>query len=236
MAKEDIKLSVEEMEKAGVGFGHRVSKLHPKMKQYVSGMKNGIHIFDLEKTAKEFTKALAVVSKIVSDGKGIVFVGTKIQLKAIVKDAAEVCGIPSVSERWLGGTFTNFETIQKRVSYFKDLEKKKETGELEKYTKKERLMFDREIASLKVKFDGIRNMSKLPEAVFIFGLDKDITCAREAKRKGIKIISIVDTNVNPDIVDYPIPANDDAISAVRYIIDRVKEVILNSKTQISNSK
>jgi len=229
MPKEDIKLSIEEMEKAGVNFGHKVSKLHPKMKQYVLSIKNGVHMFDLEKTAKEFEKALAFISKIVSEGKSIIFVGTKIQLKSVIKDGAEECGVPYVTERWLGGTFTNFETIQKRVNYFKDLEKKKETGELEKYTKRERLDFDREIAKLKIKFDGIRNMSKLPEAVLIFGLDKDITCAKEAKRKGVKIISIVDTNVNPDIVDYPIPANDDAISSVRYILEKVKETIIGSK-------
>lgn len=233
MAKEDIKLSVEEMEKAGVNFGHKVSKLHPGMKQYVSSVKNNVHIFDLEKTSKELTKALTFISKIISEGKMIIFVGTKIQLRAIIQEAAKECGVPYVTERWLGGTLTNFETIQKRVNYFKDLEKKKETGELEKYTKKERLNFDREIAKLKIKFDGIRSMSKLPDAVFIFGLDKDLTCAKEAKRKGIKIISIVDTNVNPDIVDYPIPANDDAISAVRYIIDRVKETIINSKPSAS---
>lgn len=229
MSKEDIKLSVEEMEKAGVNFGHKVSKLHPKMKQYVLGVKNNVHLFDLEKTSKEFSKALAFISKLVADGKSIIFVGTKIQLRHIITEAAKECGVPYVTERWLGGTFTNFETIQKRVNYFKDLQKKKESGELAKYTKKEQLNFDKEIASLKVKFDGIRDMSKLPEAVFIFGLDKDITCAREAKRKGIKIVSIVDTNVNPDIVDYLIPANDDAISSVRYIIDKVKEVIVNSK-------
>jgi len=236
MAKEDIKLSVEEMEKAGVNFGHKVSKLHPKMKAYVSGVKNNVHIFDLEKTSKEFAKALAFVSKIISEGKTLIFVGTKVQLRAMIQEVAQECGIPYVTERWLGGTFTNFETIQKRVNYFKDLEKKKETGELEKYTKKERLNFDREIASLKIKFDGIRNMSKLPDAVFIFGLDKDITCAKEARRRGVKIISIVDTNVNPDIVDYPIPANDDAISSVRYILEKVKDVIINSKQIGKDSK
>lgn len=229
----DIKLSVEEMEKAGVNFGHKASKLHPKMKQYVSGIKNSVHLFDLEKTEKEFTKALVFISKLTSEGKSIIFVGTKIQLGATIQAAAEECGVPYVTERWLGGTFTNFETIQKRVNYFKDLERKKETGELEKYTKRERLDFDREIAKLKIKFEGVRNMAKLPDAVFIFGIDKDITCAREAKRKGIKIIGIVDTNVNPDIVDYPIPANDDAISSVRYIIDNVKEVILNSKVVVA---
>jgi len=229
MAKNNTNISIEEMAEAGVNFGHKVAKLHPKMKPYVSGIKNNVHVFDLEKTAKELEKALAFISKLVSDGKSIIFVGTKIQLKAIVEEAAKELGIPYVAERWLGGTFTNFETIQKRVNYFKDLEKKRETGGLEKYTKKERLDFDREIARLKVKFEGIRNMTKLPEAVFIFGLDKDITCAREAKKKGIKIIALVDTNVNPDIVDYPIPANDDAISSVRYIIEKTKEVILNSK-------
>ena len=230
---QDIKISVEEMEKAGVNFGHKVSKLHPKMKEYVSGVKNGVHIFDLEKTSEELAKALTFISRILSEGKNIIFIGTKIQLRGIIQEAAQECGVPYVTERWLGGTFTNFETIQKRVSYFKDLEKKKETGELEKYTKKERLNFDREIAKLKVKFDGIRNMAKLPDAVFIFGLDKDITCAREAKRKGIKIISIVDTNVNPDIVDYPIPANDDAISAVRYMLEKVKDVIIDSKRTVA---
>ena len=121
----DINLSVEEMEKAGVNLGHKVSKLHPKMKPYVSGIKNNVNIFDLEKTAKELEKALAFVSKIVSEGKAVVFVGTKIQMKAIVQAAAEDCKIPYVTERWLGGTFTNFETIQKRVTYFKDLEKKR---------------------------------------------------------------------------------------------------------------
>lgn len=233
MSKEDIKLNIEEMEKSGVNLGHKVSKLHPKMKPYISGIKNGVHVFDLEKTSAELTKALNFVSKLISEGKSLVFIGTKIQLRLTVREAAEKCGIPYVTERWLGGTFTNFETIQKRVNYFKDLEKKRDTGELERYTKKERLDFDKEIAILKTKFEGIRNMAKLPDAVFIFGLDKDITCAKEAKRRGIKIISIVDTNVNPDIVDYPIPANDDAILSVGYIIDRVAEVIGDSAKVIS---
>jgi small subunit ribosomal protein S2 len=221
----DIKLNIEEMEKAGVGFGHKVSRLHPKMKQYVSGVKNNVHVFDLEKTAKELEKALSFISRLTAEGKTLIFVGTKIQLKAIIQEAAKECGVSSVTERWLGGTFTNFETIQKRVGYYKDLESRKATGGLAKYTKKEQLDFEREIAKLKIKFDGIRNMSKLPDAVIIFGLDKDITCAREAKRKGIKIISLVDTNVNPDIVDYPIPANDDAISSVQYIIEKIKEAM-----------
>jgi small subunit ribosomal protein S2 len=229
MTAKDVKVNVDEMAQAGVNFGHRISKLHPKMKQYVAGIKNNVHNFDLEKTAKELEKALGFVSKLVSEGKTVLFVGTKIQLRNIVKSAAEDCEMPYVTERWLGGTFTNFETISKRVTYFKDLEKKKASGELDKYTKKERLNFDRELESLRVKFEGIKNMTKLPDAIFIFGLDRDIISAREAKIKGIKIVAIVDTNVDPDIADYLIPANDDAISSVGYIIDKVKEVINNSK-------
>lgn len=229
MALENIKIDVEEMTKAGVSFGHKFSKLHPKMEPYVSGIKNNVHIIDLEKTAKELEKALKYISKIISDGKTIVFVGTKIQLREMVKSLAIECGLPYVSERWLGGTFTNFETIQKRVNYFKDLENKKSSGEFEKYTKKERIKFDKEIQSLKTKFEGIKDMAKLPEAVFILDLKKDDTCAREAKRKGIKIIALCDTNIDPTIADYPIPANDDAISSVKYILDKVKEVILQAK-------
>jgi len=225
----DIKISVEEMTQAGVNFGHKVSNLHPKMKPYVSGIKNNVNIFDLEKTAKEFEKALKFISKLVSENKTLLFVGTKIQVRNLVKATAEECGFPYVTERWLGGTITNFETISKRVEYFKDLEKKKAAGELEKYTKKERLNFDREMESLRVKFEGIRNMSKLPDAVFIFDMRKDDTCAREAKIKGIKIIGIADTNINPEMADYPIPANDDAISSVKYILDRTKESIMEAR-------
>jgi small subunit ribosomal protein S2 len=231
MTKNDFKLSIEDMDNAGVNTGHKISKLHPKMKPYIVGVKNGVHIIDLEKTKNALEKALAFISKLVAEGKSIVFVGTKIQLKGIVQMAAEACQVPYVTERWLGGTFTNFETLQKRVNYFKDLERKKETGDLAKYTKKEQLDFDREIQALKTKFEGIRNMSKLPDAVFIAGLDKDLTCAKEAKKKGIKIISIVDTNLNPDIVDYIIPANDDAINAVQHILDKVKGAIINAKLQ-----
>lgn len=224
-----INLSVEEMQNAGVHFGHSISKLHPKVKSYVAGVKGSVHIFDLEKTAKEFENALKFISKLVSEGKTILFVGTKIQSRELVKNTAVSCGMPYVVDRWLGGTFTNFDTIAKRVQYFKDFENKKASGELEKYTKKERLMFDREMESLRHKFEGIRNMTKLPEAVFIFDMKKDITCAREAKRKGIAIIGIVDTNIDPSPVDYVIPANDDAISSIKYVLEKVQETVTNAK-------
>jgi small subunit ribosomal protein S2 len=227
--EKEIKISVEEMTGAGVNFGHRVSKLHPRMKPFVAGVKNNVHLFDLEKTAKELEKALKFISKTVSEGKTLLFVGTKIQVKGLIKLAAEECGLPYVTERWLGGTFTNFETITKRVNYFKDLERRKAIGDFEKYTKKEKMGLEKEIELLRVKFEGIKNLTKLPDAVFIFDIYKDDTCLREAKRKGIKIIAICDTNTDPSQVDYPIPANDDAISSVKYILEKTKEAILNSK-------
>lgn len=224
-----INLNTEEMAKAGVNFGHTVSKLHPKMKLYVAGIKNNVHIIDLEKTVKEFERALNFISSLIKENKVILLVGTKIQIRELVKKTAEECHMPYVKERWLGGTITNFETILKRVDYFKDLESKKAQGDFEKYTKKERMKFDKEIESLKIKFEGIKNMTKLPDVVFILDLKKDATAVREAKRKGIKIVGIVDTNIDPTLVDYPIPANDDAISSIKYILEKVKEVIQNSR-------
>jgi small subunit ribosomal protein S2 len=226
---EETKISVDDMTTAGMHFGHRVSRLHPKMKPYISGIKNNVNIFDLEKTAKDLQKALNFISRSVVDGKSILLVGTKIQIKNLVKQTAQDCGLTFVVERWLGGTFTNYETINKRVQYFKDLEKKKAYGEFEKYTKKERMGLDKEIESLRVKFEGIKEMTKLPDVVVIFDIYKDDTCLREAKRKGIKIVAICDTNTDPSQVDYPIPANDDAISSVKYVLEKIKETILNSK-------
>ncbi len=222
-------LNIEEMAIAGLNFGHSVSKLHPKMKQFVAGVKNNVHMIDLEKTAKEFERALNAIAKMIQDGKTILFVGTKIQIRELAKVAAQDSMMPYVTERWLGGTITNFETISKRVAYYKELETKKLTGGLEKYTKKERLLFDRELESLKKKFEGIRNMVKLPDAVFILDMRKDIAVAREAKRKGITIIGVCDTNIDPTLADYAIPANDDAISSIRYILEKVKETILGAK-------
>jgi small subunit ribosomal protein S2 len=222
--------AIDQMQEAGVHFGHNVSRLHPKMKLFVSGIKNNVHIIDLEKTAKELERALQYISTIVSAGKTMLFVGTKIQIKEHTKATAETCSMPYVIERWLGGTFTNFETITKRVQYFKELETKKNTGGLEKYTKKERLMFDKELEGLKKKFEGIKFMPSLPEAVLILDIKKDIAAVREAKRKGIVIVGVTDTNVDPSLVDYAIPANDDAISSIRYILDKIQETIINAKS------
>lgn len=230
--KEDIKLDADEMMEAGVHFGHKISKLHPKMKPYVLGVKNTIHIIDLEKTIQEFLRALKFIEKIISEGKTLLLLGTKIQIKDLAKKIGEDCGLPYINERWLGGTFTNFETISKRINYFKDLERKKESGELEKYTKKEKMKIDKELQALKIKFEGIKTLTKLPEAVLILDMKKDGLSAKEARKKGVKTIAICHTNIDPSLVDYPIPANDDAISSVQYILEKVKEVILKAKPKV----
>ncbi|MBZ9569726.1 30S ribosomal protein S2 [Patescibacteria group bacterium] len=229
--KTDFRISLEEMAKAGVHFGHRTSRSHPKMKPYLAGVRNTIHIIDLEKTAEKLKEALKFIQELISENKILLLIGTKIQVKDLVKEIAIECGLSYVSERWLGGTFTNFKTISKRIEYFKDLERKKTEGSFEKYTKKERLNIDRELRDLEIKFGGIKNLQLLPDAIFVLGMKKDEIAIREAKKKGIKIIGIAHTNVDPTLVDYPIPANDDAISSVKYILEKVKEVILKAKSK-----
>lgn len=235
MVKDSFDLNIQDMEKAGLHLGHRVSKLHPRMKPYVSGIKNTVHTIDLEKTVEKFSEVLALISNLISEGKNLLIIGTKIPSKDLVKQNAEEAGLSYVNTRWLGGTFTNFETILKRVEHFKQLEKEKATGMLEKYTKKERLDIDKEIEGLRVKFYGIKDMQKLPEAVLILDMKKDGTAATEARKKGIKIIAICDTNTDPNLIDYPIPANDDAISSVKYILEKVKSVVLEAKSKIQTT-
>ncbi len=229
---EDFKLNPEEMAQASLHFGHKTSKIHPKMKPYLYGARNNVHIIDLEKTVEKLKEALKFIQQLVSENKVLLFVGTKIQVKDLVKATAAECGFPYVSERWLGGTFTNFETIKKRIEYFKNLERKKTEGEFEKYTKKERAKLDKELRDLGLKFGGIKELSRLPDAIFVLDMKKDAISVKEAKIKGIKIVGIADTNVDPTLADFPIPANDDAINSVKYILDKVKEAILKTKTEL----
>jgi len=225
MVKDLFNLNIEDMEKAGLQFGHRVSKLHPRMKPYLSGIRDGVHTLALEKTAEKFAEALKFVSDLISEGKILVLVGTKIPIKNLVREAAEAVGVPYINERWLGGTFTNFETILKRINHFRDLKKQKEIGGLEKYTKKEKMKIDKEIKALEIKFEGIKNLAKLPDAVFVLDMNKDGLAASEARKKGIKVVAICDTNIDPNLVDFPIPANDDAISAAKYVLEKFSDVV-----------
>lgn len=230
-AGKDFNINLEEMAQAGLQFGHRTSRINPKMKPYIYGIRNSVHLIDLEKTAQNLKKALQFIQKIISEDKTLLLIGTKIQVKNLVKDIAKDCNLPYISERWLGGTFTNFKIIRKRIEYFKELEEKKEKGELAKYTKKERAKMDKELRDLEVKFGGIRELKELPDAIFVLDMKKDDIAIKEAKKKKVVVMGIADTNVNPTLADYPIPANDDAISSVKYILEKVKEVILKAKSK-----
>ncbi|MBU4351094.1 30S ribosomal protein S2 [Candidatus Parcubacteria bacterium] len=233
MSKSESQLNIDpkEMLETGMHFGHRTSAAHPKMKPFVFGTRNGVQIIDLEKTAEKLKEAIAFVQEVIKNDGKILFVGTKIQMKKIVEETAKGCNSAYVSERWLGGTFTNFETIKKRVAYLKSLQKQKQEGLLEKYTKKERAKFDREMAGLERRLGGIVNMEKIPEVIFVCDMKKDLLAIKEAKKKNVKIIGIADVNIDPGLADYPIPANDDAIKSVKYILDRIKEAILQTKPE-----
>ena len=227
--KQDFGLDAEEMLKAGLHFGHRTSRLHPKMEPFIYGVRKTVHIIDLEKTLEKFKQALSFIQELSKQEKVLLLVGTKIPHKQLVEDIANQCNLPYVNQRWLGGTLTNFGVMRKRIEYLKEIEEKQKSGELEKYTKKERIKIAKEFDKLKIRFEGIQKLEKLPDAVFICDMRKDDLAAKEARMKNIPVIGICDTNVDPTSADYPIPANDDAISSVRYILEKAKEVILKSK-------
>ena len=202
------------MLKSGVHFGHKLSKRHPKMEPFIFTSKNGFHIINIEETQTRLQAALAFVEKVVLNGGTILFLGTKKQAQPIIRKYAEACGMPFVVERWLGGTFTNFAAISKLTKKYRSLKEQKARGDLEKYTKKERLDFDREIQKLEKVVGGIAEMNRVPEAIFVCDIKKEKTAVREAIRKNVPIVALCDTNTNPDLVTYPIPSNDDAIKSI----------------------
>ncbi len=217
--------SLEEMLKAGVHFGHRTSKWNAKMKEYIHTTRNNVHIIDLEKTEEKLRKALKFIYQIKEKKGKIVFVGTKVAAKEITKETAEETKMFYVIERWIGGTLTNFKVISKRLEHIRDLEEKQKTGELKKYTKKEQHDFNIEIQKLNRQFGGIKEMTKLPEALFIIDTHKEKLAVKEARMKGIPIIGLCDTNADPTIIDYPIPTNDDAISSLKLILKTITKVL-----------
>jgi len=219
----------DEMMAAGMHMGHRTSKLHPRMKDFIVGVRNTVHVVDLDQTAQHLRVALDYIESLIKDNGNLLICGTKIPLSNLVKETANESKLPYVINRWLGGTFTNFPVISKRVSVYKEMLREKSEGLWEKYTKKEQVEKQKALSDLQNKFEGLVRMEKLPEAVFICDLIKDKLCLKEAKLKGIKTIAIVDTNADPLLVDYPIPANDDAINSVKFILDKVKEVVLKYK-------
>lgn len=221
MSKNDFDINLKEMAEKGLHFGHKPSKTHPKMKPFIHGARNGINLIDLEKTKAGLEKALGVVEDLISEDKILLIVGTKIQSRVLVEDFAQKHNLPFVSERWLGGTISNFEVMKKRIDYFNELTEKKEEGELAKYTKKERLGFDLELKRLKKKFKGIKKLTKVPDALFILDITKDNLATKEAKEKEITVIGVADANADPSLIDYSIPANDDSVSAIKYILSKL---------------
>ncbi len=223
--------SILEMLQAGVHFGHQSSRWHPKMKPYIYGVRNGVHIIDLEKTQESLSKACDFIQKVVSTGGTILFLGTKKQVSPILEKEAKRCGMPYISERWIGGFLTNFPTVIKLAKKYKDLVRKKETGELEKYTKKEQLDFEKEITKLKSMVFGIKDIEKLPDAIFVWDVKSEKTAIKEAKIKKVPLIGICDTNTNPEEIEYVIPANDDATKAIEMIIAFIADCVLEAKKE-----
>lgn len=221
--------TLTELLEAGAHFGHQASRWHPKMAEFIFGARGGVHIVNLERTQEKLEKALNFVRDIAAHGGMILFVGTKSQAKSYVKAAAESCGMPHVSERWLGGTLTNFKQIRDTVDRFLKLKEQQEKGELEKYTKLERLMISREIDEYNVKVGGIAELKKRPAAVFITDIRFDKTAMSEASACGIPIIGVCDTNVNPTKIDYVIPMNDDAVRSIELVTKLVAEAVNEGK-------
>ena len=220
---------ISEMIKAGVHLGHSRTKRNPLMGRFVAGMRNNVEIIDLFKTKEMFASARDFLKDLASRGKLVLFVGTQPAAKKAVKEAGEMSNFPAVTDRWIGGTLTNFKVILKRIENMERLEREKAGGEFEKYTKKERMKFEEEIVSLKKKFDGLRLLKSLPDAVFVVNIVHDDLAVREASRMKIPVVALCDTDSDPRMVNYPIPSNDDALPAIRYMMGRIKDSIVDGK-------
>ena len=214
-------ITMKQLLEAGVHFGHQSSQWNPAMKEYIYGARNGIHIIDLQKTLKSFIKAYDFIRDVVSTGKEILFVGTKKQAQAVIGEEALRCDMPFVNSRWLGGTLTNFNTIRSRVEYLIQLKKLKDDGEMDNLPKKEQITLGREMEKLEYLLNGILNMKKMPGALFVVDTRKEDIAIKEARKIGIPIVGIVDTNSNPADADYVIPSNDDAIRAVKLCVEKI---------------
>jgi len=221
--------SVKELLEAGAHFGHPTSYWHPKMKKYIFTQRNGIYIIDLEQTVVMLEKACSFTRDLVASGQSILFVGTKKQAQQVIEEEAKRCGMYYVNNRWLGGMLTNFVTIQARIDYLVRLEDKKEKGEFDYLIKKERVRLEKEISRLNDQMGGFKEMTALPGALFIADPIKDRIAFAEAVKMGIPVIAVVDTNCNPDNIDYPIPANDDAIKAIRLVCAKIADAVIEGK-------
>jgi small subunit ribosomal protein S2 len=212
-----------------VHFGHPTAKWNPKMRPYLYGKRNGIHIFDLHKTAEGLSKALEFLANASRAGKKILFVGTKPQTRSLLDEIHSTTHMPVVNDKWIPGLLTNYKTIKKRIDYFKKLKEDDKTGGLDKFTKKEQVKLRKKIQDLSSSFSGVEMLTDLPDVVFVSDIVKDNLSVLEARKMHIPVVAIVDSNADPDLVDYVIPANDDAIKSLEYIFGFVKEA-LGAKT------
>ena len=210
-------VTMRQLLEAGVHFGHQTRRWNPKMRPFIFGQRNGIHILDLRQTLDQIEHAAAFVKDTAADGGTVLFVGTKKQAQAAIEEAATASGMPYVNHRWLGGMLTNFQTIHKRILYMQELERMEESGEMEALPKKERLRLRRELKKLDAILGGVRNLSRAPDVVFVVDVNAEHIAVAEASRLGIPIVAIVDTNCDPDAIDMVIPGNDDAIRSAQLV-------------------
>ena len=227
--KGDFIIPLEEFLEAGAHFGHQARRWNPKMKQYLHTVRGGVHIFDLVKTAEGLKAASEYVSDLLSDGGTIIFVGTKRQAQEIVKEEAQKCGAFFVTERWLGGTITNWGQIGKSIRRLEEMREKREAGEYDKYTKKENVLINREIEKLTRFLGGLVGLRKIPDAIFVVDVVREIAAVKEAKLRGVKVVAILDSNADPDMADYVIPANDDAVRSIKLIVTKISEAVSEGK-------
>lgn len=229
-------VSIEDLLLSGAHFGHLTRRWNPKMKRYIFMERNGIHIIDLKKTHELLIDARNAISRVVAEGRNILFIGTKKQAKEVIKNEASRCGMNYVTERWLGGMLTNFSTIRKSIKRLNGIIKMETDGTFENIQKKERLMLRREREKLEKILGGISTMNKLPGAIFLIDVKKEHIAVDEARKLGIPIFAIVDTNCDPELVDYPVPANDDAVKSVELITRVIADAVLDSKQAMEMKK
>jgi small subunit ribosomal protein S2 len=216
-------VTMRQLLEAGVHFGHQTRRWDPKMRPYIFSERNGIHIIDLRQTLEAAEKAHDLARDTVARGGTVMFVGTKKQAQGVIQEAAEKAGMPYVNHRWLGGMLTNFETIHKRILYMRELERMDESGEMEALPKKERLRLRRELVKLQTVLGGVRDLHKIPDAVFIVDVKTEAIAVKEASRIGADVVALVDTNCDPDLVDLVIPGNDDAIRSAQLMAETIAE-------------
>jgi small subunit ribosomal protein S2 len=226
-------VSVQELLESGVHFGHRVSRWNPKMRPYIFGKRNLIHIINLRETIKGLIQATEYCRKIAAEGGEVIFVGTKRQARKVIEGEAARCGQHFVSERWIGGTITNYVTISSRLKRLNEIESMEAAGTLDLYTKKEKAMTLREKRKLKRNLDGIRNMKKLPSALVVVDPKKEKNAVLEAKKAGLTVLALIDTDGDPSLVDIPIPGNDDAMRVVQIVFSRLADAMLDGKSRFA---